>query len=180
MIYCKPTPEFIMMCGIPGSGKSTLAKKLIFAWDDPAWHYLSSDELRVEMYGEMQTEGTTNEVQKMWAQRNREVFKQLNETTLKLLEQGEKVIYDATNLSKKRRKELVKEIRRCAPDCVCKCVAVLAPVEECIARQPHRDHQVPTFIIKKYANTMEMPDESEGWDSILLYHSDYRVGKEEV
>lgn len=89
----------IMMIGLPGSGKSTYAK-LASLPDDV---YLSSDELRYELFGHYELN------------RNGELFQEMNKRAKNALKEGKNVIYDATNLNRKKRRHFVKHVAKGYP-----------------------------------------------------------------
>ena len=85
-----------IMIGMPGSGKTSYAKKHLLTSNSV---YLSSDQTRIDMYGfEDQTH-------------NGEVFERMKQETILALQNGFDVIYDATNLVRKRREALIKDIK---------------------------------------------------------------------
>ena len=89
--------ELNIMIGFPGSGKSNYAKKCLI---NDNTEYLSSDDIRIELYGF--EDQTHNDV----------VFETMKKRTLNALRDGKDVIYDATNLSKKRRSGIISEARK--------------------------------------------------------------------
>ena len=97
--------EFIMLVGIPASGKSTYAKEL----EKNGYHIHSSDEIRKELTGDENTQVV-----------NEKVFQVLHKRIKSDLEQGISCIYDATNMSMKRRISFLKEINKydCHKTCV--------------------------------------------------------------
>lgn len=95
--------NLIIMCGVPGSGKTHFAKKLMNFFKDQGesddWVYLSSDDIRVELFGfEDQT-------------KHKETFKEMNMRCIINLREGKNVIYDATSLTRKLRTNLINEMR---------------------------------------------------------------------
>lgn len=85
-----------ILVGIPGCGKTSLIK----AQAKEEHIVLSSDELRVELYGfEDQTH-------------NGEVFQEMNKRTKDAGKEGKTVWYDATNINRKRRVALAKEMKK--------------------------------------------------------------------
>ena len=88
--------EFIMLVGLPASGKSAYAKGL-----KKGYHIHSSDEIRKELTGDEKTQVV-----------NEKVFQVLHKRIKSDLEQGISCIYDATNMSMKRRISFLKEINK--------------------------------------------------------------------
>ena len=79
--------ELIMLVGIPASGKTTIAKE--YEKNGYTWH--SSDAIRIEFDLPQTKEG------------NIETFNILHKRIQEDLKNGKNVIYDATNMSRKRR-----------------------------------------------------------------------------
>lgn len=79
-----------MLVGFPGAGKSTFAKKLI----EQNYCYLSTDEIREEF--EMHEPEQIDIVLGI-----------VKERILKLSNNGNNIVFDSTNLSRKRRKEII-------------------------------------------------------------------------
>ena len=90
--------KLIMMCGLVASGKSFVANQLALK-ENAVIH--SSDELRIELFGDV------NEVDK-----NGEVFQELHKRIKDDLKKGKNVIYDATNLNHKKRKGFLEELKK--------------------------------------------------------------------
>lgn len=149
--------RFIMLVGIAGSGKSTYAEYIqeyICNRSERATIF-SSDVLREEYYGDASIQGD-----------NSAIFKELNARTLRQLEQGYTVIYDATNLQAKRRIALLKEVRAINPNIDCICILFQVSPHTCIERQSTRTRVVPEDVIKRQYHQLEMPSYGEGWDKI--------------
>lgn len=88
--------ELIIMVGAPGSGKDTVIKENYFE----NYEVISSDEIRKELYGfEDQTH-------------NKEVFETMRLRTIGAGRSGKNVIYNATNLNRKRRVNLASEMKK--------------------------------------------------------------------
>ena len=87
--------KFIMMVGLPGSGKSTAARELSIR-ENAVLH--SSDDLREELFGNADSQ-----------YRNDLLFQELHKRINRDLTDGKSIVYDATNLSYKKRKTFWKD-----------------------------------------------------------------------
>ena len=150
-------PKFYMTVGLPASGKSTLAEiykdKL-----DVIVH--SSDAIRAEL-------GDINDQSK-----NTDVFQILHQRIKDDLKDGKNVVYDATNLSRKRRIAFLNEL--CTIPCEKICVLFATPYELCLARNFARDRQVPEDVMTRMYKNFETPWFCEGWDYIQIVWADYK------
>ncbi len=141
--------EFYMMIGIAGSGKSFIAEKYARLHDAVI---VSSDAIRGELFGDENDQT-----------HNAEVFNEVHHRILKALYAGQNAIYDATNLSAKRRKAFLKQL----PADVEKIAVVIATDLDVALRQnASRDRQVPPDVIKTMLLRLQMPRISEGWNGI--------------
>lgn len=159
-------PIFYMMMGLPGSGKSwyasTLESSLKTIGGDPVIH--ASDEIRKEILGDENSQ-----------QDNAMVFDELHSRVKRDLAAGKQVIYDATNLSHKRRKTFLRELDDLHIDGLEKiCVFVYKPFDQCVQANTERDRTVPEPVIARMRKRFDPPVMSEGWDEITLYHNHIR------
>lgn len=148
-------PKFIMLVGIPGSGKSTYAKSLIYTTNDI---HLSSDGIRAELYGDEATQGNPSEV-----------FELMHKRTLEALANGNNVIYDATNITRKDRASVMSKIPKYVET---ECHIVWAPIETCIERDSKRDRSVGKEVIDRMLKRFQAPYYDEGFDSIEIFRPD--------
>ena len=81
-------PILYFLVGIPGSGKSTWGEN--FAKTICNTVYISSDQLRIEMYNNV------NDIEHTGL-----VFEEMKKRTKENLKNGKNVVYDATNISSK-------------------------------------------------------------------------------
>ena len=157
----KNKPIFMMFVGLPGSGKSTFAKELKAKMDRikglNETVLLSSDELRKEMFGD------ENDIE-----HNGEVFNEMRRRTKENLKAGNNVIYDATNISSKRRTNFLKHELR-GIECEKVCVYMPTIWYECIENDKKRDRQVGREVIIRMRNQLDIPMYNEGWDYIKIH-----------
>ena len=141
-----------IMIGIPGSGKSSYAKKYLLTNNSV---YLSSDDIRIELYGF--EDQTHNDI----------VFETMRKRTLNALREGKDVIYDATNLSKKRRSNIISEARKLSAQInayLC-CTPINIILERNITRV---ERQLPWDKLVQMIQSIEPPMYYEGFDNIYL------------
>lgn len=151
-----------MLIGLPASGKSTFAGELLEGRDDIV--YISSDKLREEMYGD-------ESIQKD----NGKIFEEMAVRTRNALKKGQHVIYDATNISRKKRIGLLKQL----PYKVKKTAVYMATSHKTSYTQNlKRERQVPAEVIDNMYKTLQIPIESEGWDNVVVFHEDDTVNNE--
>ena len=139
----------ILMCGIPASGKSTLAYNLSLHLDKAP--IVSMDSIREEWFGTRKCQD------KGW-----EVYSQSLDDVIWYFSTYDIVIYDATNRSKKARKQIVEDIQTYI-DCDVYCVFMNTPIDIALERNANRDEniQVPSAVIHRMSATLEPPTEEE-------------------
>lgn len=146
---------FIQMVGIPGSGKTEKAKQLAKEYN--AVH-LASDEIRAELLGDVSDQS-----------KNSNVFEVMYKRTCDALAKGQSVIYDATNISYKRRKALLQQLKAHF-EVKARAVVMATPIEMCIDRQKNRDRSVGKDVIWRMVNSFYVPYWYEGWDDIDIVY----------
>lgn len=142
--------RFYMLIGLPGSGKST--------WSLSIANYntsiISSDTIREELYGDVND-----------TIHNDETFNFMFSRTVKSLNSGRDVIYDATNLSRKRRINLLKQLPLGTEKCA---VLFAVPFTVCMERNLSRDRIVPENVMNRMYKSFNVPSTSEGFDYIHI------------
>ena len=146
-------PEFIMLVGLPGSGKSTFIKRY------KEYKVHSSDDIREELTGDVNRQDINNLV-----------FKTLHNRVKEDLLNGQSVIYDATNLNRKRRKAFLQELTNIP--CWKYCILIATPFEVCLERNSQRDRKVPYNVIERMYKNFDIPWYNEGWDNIWVEYTD--------
>lgn len=147
---------FIMMIGLPGSGKSYRANGLAKKYNA---NIHSSDAIREELSGDINNQDI-----------NDLVFKTLHNRVKEDLRNGKNCIYDACNISYKRRMAFLQELKNIP--CKKICVLVATPYEECLKNNANRDRVVPEYVIKKMYMSFDPPWDYEGWDDIIIICDD--------
>lgn len=149
-----------VMCGLPASGKSWQAKKLAEEYDAEIF---SSDSFREEMFGDVnhQTDNDT-------------LFKELHKRIRECLVSEKNAVYDACNISYKRRMEFLKSLNKIS----CEKIAILmaTPYEVCLERNAQRERKVPEHVIKRMYMSWNSPYWYEDWDDIQIVYSEGAEG----
>ncbi len=146
------------LVGLPGSSKTTWAKKIK---NDVNATYLSSDDLRIELYGDVHNQ-----------EHNGNLFQIMSKRAKELLKQGSNVIYDATNISSKRRTIFLKELKNIYCEKIC--VYFATDINTCYDNDLKRDRQVGFNVIDRMYRNLQIPMYHEGWDDIRI------IGNEEA
>ena len=146
--------DLIVMVGIAGSGKSTLAERFVKLFSN--YTIVSSDAIRQELYGDASIQKDPVKV-----------FEIAHSQLDRRISLGQNVIFDATNLNAKFRKEVL-DIANKYPNVRKIACVVTTPVETCIKRQEKRARKVPNGVIRRQSLQMEMPQKAEGFDEIWI------------
>lgn len=149
--------ELIMLVGIPGSGKSFWASKELNKLDNCIIY--SSDALRKELYGDENDQSN-----------NSELFNELHNRIRKSLNEGHSVIYDATNLSKKRRIRFLNTLGKVKK----KCVLFMTDLNVCLERNRERNRNIPDAVIHRMYKNFNPPHYHEGFDEIEIIQCSWK------
>ena len=145
-------PTLILLVGIPGSGKTTYAETYIKK--HPNTLHLSSDKIRAELWGNEATQGDNNEV-----------FSLMQSRAIEALNNGQSVVYDATNVTRKDRAYI---IALCPKFAKIECHIIWAPIETCIERDAARERTVGKEVIDKMLKRFQPVYYDEGIDNIRI------------
>lgn len=145
-------PTLILLVGIPGSGKTTYAKKYIEQAANTV--HLSSDSIRKELYGDESIQGNPADV-----------FSLMQKRAIEALNNGQNVLYDATNITRKDRSSI---IGICPKFAKIECHIIWAPIEMCIERDAVRDRTVGKKVIDRMLKRFQAPFVDEGIDEIKI------------
>lgn len=156
MLVLDAKPTLFMMIGLPASGKSTKAEKLAREYDA---NIHSSDSIREELSGDVNNQDI-----------NGLVFETLHNKIKEDLLNGHNTIYDACNISYKRRRQFLQSLNKIP--CMKVAMLIATPYCECIQRNELRYRKVPIEVIKKMYLSFNVPYWYEGWDDIKLIRSE--------
>lgn len=148
-----------LLIGLPGSGKSTWAEH--FRQTGPAIAYISTDQIRQQLFGSEATQGPWA---KVWQQVRQEWQSAIQQT-----QQGQLsgALYDATNVQRRGRRQVIKTAQAIG---FTRVIAIWldVPLTECLQRNQRRSRQVPTAVIQAMARQLSgaPPHSSEGFDAV--------------
>ena len=140
----------IVLCGLPASGKSTYAEMLA---ESGVFQRVCPDLIRKELYGDENIQGN-----------GKEVFGIAHRRIKEFGENGKNCVFDATNINRNRRIELVKQMRPYFDILICKWIAT--PLLTCKMRNATRERQVPYEVIQRMSDNFVSPTMDEGWDYV--------------
>ena len=140
----------IVMCGLPASGKSTYSEWLE---DSGLFKRVCPDFIRKAFYGDENIQGD-----------GKRVFETAYHDIKEYACLGENVVFDATNINAKRRKELVKEMRPYFDVIICKYFST--PLLTCKLRNAQRARQVPYEVLERMWENFQRPTLDEGFDLV--------------
>lgn len=135
----------IIMCGIPASGKTTVARRLQQHFDNTP--IISMDELREALLGSRADQS-----------RNYEIYICSINAAIQAFNNHDVVIYDATNRTRKARKQLVEELSTYW-DFDTYCVYLATDINIAIERNLNRakNEIVPLPALRRMWNTLQEP-----------------------
>lgn len=129
-----------ILIGVAGAGKSTYAK-------NTEGLVLSSDSIREELFGALEQTD------------NNKVFTLLKKRLFEAVGKESVIIYDATNINKKRRSNLYQEVKKKFPETIVECVIYLRPLQYLYDINDGREEykKVPAYKIKQMYFTLDVP-----------------------
>lgn len=145
-------PKLVLLVGIPGAGKTTYATKYIK--ENPNTIHLSSDSIRKELWGSEVIQGDNNEI-----------FSLMHDRALEALNNGQNVIHDATNMTRRDRSYIIE---LCPKFVQIEAHIVWAPIETCIERDAARERTVGKEVIDKMLKRFQAPFVDEGIHEIKI------------
>ena len=151
--------NFIMLVGIPGCGKSTLTEKL-----------------KAEGYTIHSSDAIRNELDIHDPKKSSLIFDIMHKRIKADMEVGKDIVYDATNLSRKNRKNYLESIKRFY-NYKKICYLFIVPIDVCKERNSHRTGYalVPDYVYDRMLRAFEVPMMEEGWDEIVPILYDEKV-----
>lgn len=142
--------NFVMMVGLPGCGKSTYSNKLA----QQGFVVYSSDAIRNELNMHENTQTA-------------KVFEIMHKRIKVAMQENKDIVYDATNLSRKRRMAYLESIKKYNYHKIC--YLFIVPLEVCMERNALRTGyaRVPDHVYNNMLRAFQIPMIEEGWDEII-------------
>ena len=145
-------PIVYVLVGCPACGKSTFAKNF-----DNDTVVVSSDAIREELYGDEAIQGN-----------GKEVFSLYYDRAIAAIENGYNVILDATNVTRKARKNIFSTLRKSNIDCKFVAICFERELDVLLKQNAGRERKVPKEVIERMYYNYVRPVEQEGFDKIVL------------
>ena len=145
----------IVTVGLPSSGKTSWVDDFIGENQGKVIDVISSDKIREEVFNDIEDQN-----------HNSEVFDLMKRRTKESLSQGHVVIYEATNISSKRRRALLNELNKYYDKAIC--LFKYKRVSACQIDNEERDREVPSDVIDRMYRNFEIPHKNEGFDEIIV------------
>ena len=145
-------PTVYILVGIPASGKTTIARRKVK--EIPNTVHISSDDIRETMFGYANNQ-----------QENHLVFENMRAMTREALKLGKNVVYDATNLSRKRRMGFIKQLPKGVNT---EAIYVHTTLEQAKLRNSKRSRVVPEDVILRMYKNLQIPVKGEGYSKVSI------------
>lgn len=153
-------PVLVVLSGPPASGKSTFLEQVKFS---PNGIIVSTDQLRKEWLGDESDQS-----------RNPFIWERAMGKLEWYLASSNVVVFDATNVKRSGRKQLIKLAKHWGAAAVC--LYFYPELDECKRRNQLRGRHVPEEVIEKMWTRFTRPTELEGWDLVIACE-DYQLGQ---
>lgn len=146
-----------VMVGVAGSGKSTVVEKILAENPSCSTMVVCPDLIREEFCDGNRSDQTKNHL--VWPEAYRRVREHLA--------RGYDVIFDATMLNPKKRKDLVEIAKEF--DAYLFAHVVEKPLDVILAQNANRQWKVPEHIVRNMFDSFVAPTEAEGFARVKFY-----------
>lgn len=140
--------DLLILVGLPASGKSSWVQSRLEEGDV----HISSDQIRKELFGDESSQKD-----------NAKVFEVMKSRAIECLKEGKRVFYDATNISRKRRRALMNSMPKGTNF---EAVYFAINPDRILANNKKRNRFVPENVIMKMYKDMQIPIKGEGFKEV--------------
>lgn len=153
--------HIVMLVGVAGCGKDTWINERLAELSTQEYVVHSSDDIREELFGGLVQD------------QNGVVFDTMKKRTLDSLNSGMNVVYNATNINRRKRANLYKDFK--AKGHNVGIVFFTRPLDWLLRVNKERpvEKQVPEDVIKRMYINLQIPRKTVDCDAILLEGSQY-------
>jgi predicted kinase len=144
-----------VLVGLPASGKSSYAEEQKKMNKDLV--IISSDSIREMLLGSVDEQSA-----------NDFVFDIVHKAIIQNLKMGKNVIFDATNIDRKRRVAFVKNVNAYVKEAYVDAIFFATPFDTCIYRNERRDRVVPMHVMYRMYTQMTVPTSDEGFGTVFI------------
>lgn len=149
--------NFVMLVGLPGSGKTTY--KLA--------HCLNHISISTDDYIDVMSRITGKTYNELFVDHIKDANAYLAKNLQEALIEGNNIVWDQTNLTKKKRMSVLEKI---PSDYTKTCVVFNIPEDVLVARRAGRiGKTIPQGILNNMVQSFEQPSASEGFDYIMEF-----------
>lgn len=151
--------EIKILIGLPGAGKSTYCKTVKNKQDV----ILATDDIREELFGETFSDRIKDEV-----------FKELINRSIRVLQKNKNLIIDTTFLNEKDYRNIfLREVSAVNKNLIKKAICFNTNIEKCIDRDKLREKKrfVGETIIYELSKHLVWPNNSENFDEIKFINN---------
>ena len=145
----------VVTVGLPSSGKTSWVDNFIGENQGKTVDVISSDKIREEVFNDIEDQN-----------HNSEVFDLMKRRTKESLSKGHVAVYEATNISSKRRRALLNELNKYYDKAIC--LFKYKRLSACQIDNENRDKEVPSDVIDRMYRNFEIPHKNEGFDEIIV------------
>lgn len=159
-------PDIVILVGLPASGKSTFAEDVIKHTADDVFYY-STDKF---IENRANQKGTTYDIE--FVKTIKEATAHMNQGAAQAIENGTDILWDQTNLTKKKRAAILSKLEGKGYHIVCIHFWPKddAQMKELKKRRMSREGKfIPPYVIDNMLETYAPPSLEEG------FHTLYRV-----
>lgn len=156
-----------ILVGLPASGKSTARANAVATGPAEHSYQYSTDDKVDELAAQL---GTTYD--QVWESYIKEVTKQCDDEVKVAIEAGRNVLWDQTNMSRKKRQKILRLFdNNYRKECIC----ILPPMNDEQEAELQRrlesrpGKKIPDFVMRNMRSSFQLPSVNEGFNRVLYF-----------